>query len=186
MKIVDVERIRFEFGDTWTFVEKYDDSAVFRDGIGKLPGSKAVDIVGVHERHLYLIEVKDFRGHAIENKDRQQEDLAIEIGSKVRDTISGLIGAHRRGKTGWVEVCANLLVTGIKTPDVVHVVGWVEDAAPRPGEPENKRRVRRGTLKHQLEQRLAWLTSRARLESPLAPNLVPDVIARSLPGAGQP
>lgn len=186
MTIVDVERIRFEFGATWTFVEKYDDSAVYRDGIGKLPGSKAVDIVGVRAGRLYLIEVKDFRGHAIENKDRQKEDLAIEIGSKVRDTLSGLIGAHRRGKKEWVEVCANLLVTGLKTPDVVQVVSWVEDAAPRSSEPENKRFVRRGVLRQRLEQRLAWLTARARLDSPLAPRFVPDVTACSLEGAGQP
>ncbi|XXY46385.1 hypothetical protein WME91_40935 [Sorangium sp. So ce269] len=60
MKSIDVERIRFEFGESWTLAEKWDDSRAFLSGIGKLQGewtdettgdlvrvgSKAVDIVG--------------------------------------------------------------------------------------------------------------------------------------------
>ena len=55
MKGIDVERIRFEFGDSWTIVEKWDDADVFRNGIQRLSGSKAVDLVGVREGCLYLM-----------------------------------------------------------------------------------------------------------------------------------
>ncbi len=36
MKAIDVERIRFEFGESWTLAEKWDDSRAFLSGIGKL------------------------------------------------------------------------------------------------------------------------------------------------------
>lgn len=33
MKTIDEQAIRFEFGDSWTVVEKWDDSRAFKDGI---------------------------------------------------------------------------------------------------------------------------------------------------------
>ncbi|WP_437877258.1 hypothetical protein [Sorangium sp. So ce513] len=102
MKAIDVERIRFEFGESWTVAEKWDDSRAFLDGIGQLKGewtdertgervrvgTKAVDIVGVREDRLYLIEVKDYRGYPIETKRRQPHVLPLIIACKVRDTVT--------------------------------------------------------------------------------------------------
>ncbi len=45
---------------------------------------------------LFLIEIKDFRGARIENKQRiEHAYLADEVAQKVRDTIAGLYGAYR-------------------------------------------------------------------------------------------
>jgi hypothetical protein len=40
-------------------------------------------------------EIKDFRGVAIENKQRQLQELPLEIGLKARDTVAGLLGWSR-------------------------------------------------------------------------------------------
>jgi hypothetical protein len=103
--VIDVEKLRFEFDDQWTAVEKWDDAAAFKDGIRKLNGevwnndrktfesvgAKAVDIVGVLGRDLYVIEVKDFRGHP-ETTKQQVQGRSLEIACKVRDTVAGLVG----------------------------------------------------------------------------------------------
>jgi len=58
--------LAFDFGDRWR-VFKLDEHRDYRERVGKLEGTKAVDFLGVlDERELYLIEVKDFRGHRIE------------------------------------------------------------------------------------------------------------------------
>jgi hypothetical protein len=106
------EQLRFEFGQSWQ-VEKYDEHSAYRDGIEHLKeripcrqclnprdvGTKAVDFVGRKNGELYLIEVKDFRGHEVENRRRVRGDLAIEVALKVRDTLAALVGAlHRRAE----------------------------------------------------------------------------------------
>ncbi|HVK68188.1 MAG TPA: hypothetical protein VM694_27205, partial [Polyangium sp.] len=138
MKTLDVERIRFLFGESWTVVEKWDDSRLYREGIHELDGTKAVDIVGVRNGDLYLIEVKDFRGHAIETKRRQPSELPLAIGCKVRDTLAGLIGASRQSGEPWVETCAKLLLDGKRR---IYVIAWFEDPALRAAEPITKRQV---------------------------------------------
>jgi len=100
------QRLRFDFGSTWE-VEKFDEHTVYRDGIERLKepivcghcrtsrdvGTKAVDFIGRHQDRLYLLEVKDFHGHGVENRKRLREQLAIEVALKVRDTLAALVGA---------------------------------------------------------------------------------------------
>ncbi|WP_433933852.1 hypothetical protein AB3662_05430 [Sorangium cellulosum] len=195
MKAIDVERIRFEFGESWTVAEKWDDSRAFLDGIGKLKGewtdertgelvrvgSKAVDIVGVCEGRLYLIEVKDYRGYPIETKRRQPHALPLAIACKVRDTVAGLVGAGRLGAEPWVESCARLLV---ERKLRVHVVAWIADPDLRAAEPIKKREVWQKERSDRLKQRLSWLTPYVTVASPFD-GRVGDVTAQSLPGAGQ-
>jgi len=59
-------------------------------------GTKAVDFVGVRGGSLFFFEVKDFRGYRIENTRRQREELPLEIGLKVRDSLAGVAGAYAR------------------------------------------------------------------------------------------
>ncbi|MDM8562499.1 hypothetical protein QUF54_04015 [Candidatus Marithioploca araucensis] len=62
--------LAFEFGDRWR-VFKLDEHRDYRERIGKLGGSKAIDFLGILDNQaLYFIEVKDFREHRIENKTR--------------------------------------------------------------------------------------------------------------------
>ena len=194
-RIIDVERIRFSFGESWTVAEKWDDSRLFRDGICKLNGAvldeetgepgqvgtKAVDIVGVRDGDLYLIEVKDFRGHAIETKKRQPSELPLTIGCKVRDTVAGLVGASRQGREPWVEACAKLLLDGKRR---VYVIAWIEDPPLRAAEPIKKRTVWQMERAARLKQRLSWLTARVAVASHFDPAGLRDVSAHNLPGAG--
>src|SRR5258706_6976539 len=99
--------ITFEFGPRWR-VDKWDECAVFTSGLKKLngeltdgagikhgEGSKAVDFVGVLDNEkLYLVEVKDFRGHRIDNQRRLDAELPLEIGLKAPDTLAGLVGNY--------------------------------------------------------------------------------------------
>ena len=70
--------LAFEFDNHWR-IFKLDEHRDYRERIGKLEGTKAVDFLGIlDERELYLIEVKDFREYRIENKDRLSKgELAI-------------------------------------------------------------------------------------------------------------
>jgi hypothetical protein len=52
----------------------------------------------IRDETPYLFEVKDFRGLAIENKQRQLHELPLEVGLKARDTIAGLLGWVALGK----------------------------------------------------------------------------------------
>lgn len=186
--------IRFAFGGRWV-VEKWDASAVYTRGVGTLggaltgadgearhEGTKAVDFVGVLDGDtLYLLEVKDFRGHRIENKRRQLHELPLEIGLKVRDTLAGLAGAHSKtGGPAWVERCGEALAA---RKHQVRVVAWIVDDPPRPNEPRGKRAARDSERTKQIRQKLGWLTSRVLVEDPLDTEL-PDVVAENLPGAG--
>ncbi|KYF84047.1 hypothetical protein BE20_28340 [Sorangium cellulosum] len=195
MKAIDVERIRFEFGESWTLAEKWDESRAFLSGIGKLQGewtdddtgalarvgTKAVDIVGVREDRLYLIEVKDYRGYPIETKKRQPHELPIAIACKVRDTVAGLVGAGRQRAEPWVESCARLLV---ERKARVHVIAWIADPELRAAEPIKKREIWQKERSDRLRQRLSWLTPYVTVASPFD-GRVGDVTAQSLPGAGQ-
>ena len=190
MKEVDVDSLRFSFDDRWTVVEKWDDSPAYQGGIATLNGeiedeltvgTKAVDLVGICDGQLYLIEVKDYRGHAIDTKQRQTSALPLSIACKVRDTIAGLVGASRKGSADWVDGCVGRLRDRARP---IWVIAWIVDAAPRPAEPDKKRMVWQGIRRKRLEQKLAWLTSKVLLHSPLSTSL-PGVTAKSLPGAGQ-
>ena len=181
MTVIDVERIRFEFGASWTIVEKWDNTDAFRHGVCKLQDSKAVDIVGVRDGDLYLIEVKDYRGYAIESKARQSNELPLVMGCKVRDTIAGLVGASRMVPTPWLDTCAGLL---LEKKQRVYVVAWVADPAVRPSEPLQKRDTWMKTRRDGVKQRLSWLTSYVQVENPFN-GRVGDVVAQNLPGAGQ-
>lgn len=88
--------VEFNFVDCR--VVRWDSHAAYRGGLHKLPPTKAVDFV-VHlvEDRVALLEVKDFRGHRIENRNRLASDrLPAEVAEKVRDTLAGLIWSRGR------------------------------------------------------------------------------------------
>lgn len=195
MKTIDVENIRFAFGESWTVAEKWDDSPAFLGGVARLQGqwedeqtgeivrvgSKAVDLVGVRGNDIYLIEVKDYRGYPIETKKRQLRELPLAIGCKVRDTVAGLIGASRSITDRWVSACGRLLA---EQKPRVYVVAWIVDPALRAAEPVQKRAIWQKERRDRIEQHLSWLTRHVTVASPFEKPLA-DVTAENLPGAGQ-
>jgi hypothetical protein len=184
-----IDGIDFEFDDRW-LVTKWDESPWYRDKIERLKGevdgksesTKAVDVVGLHDETPYLIEVKDFRGFAIENKQRQLGELPLEIGLKARDTIAGIAGLVALGETA--ELPVRWLRAVREGPRPVHVIAWVAEDLARPGELAHKRASREHERLSVLKQRLAWLTRRVWVTNPLVSSTIPGVTATSIRGAG--
>lgn len=189
MTPLSIDGIKFEFDDTW-MVAQWDETPWYREKIerlqgeldGKPEGTKAVDVVGIREEIPYLIEVKDFRGFPIENKDRQLHELPLEIGLKARDTVAGIAGLIALGETAELPVRWLRAVREHARP--IHVVAWVAEDLARPGERAHKRAAREHVRLSALRQRLAWLTRRVWVTNPLTSSTVPGVTATSLRGAG--
>jgi hypothetical protein len=197
VKTIIEEKISFCFDDRWQ-IEKWDSAPLYRDGIDKLSGeltdhdgskrregTKAVDFVGLLDNEeLYLIEVKDFRGHRIENQKRQEGELALEIGLKVRDTLAGLTaGVARRKPEPWLEPCIRVILAQKRPPCIV---AWILEDPTTPAEWSRKRAVREDVRLKQMKQRLSWVTRRVWVASPFDRDPgVPGVTATNLPGAGQ-
>jgi hypothetical protein len=90
--------LRFHFPKDWQVIKYDGGNHFYRNPISKCQGTKAVDILAWSGNDLWLLEVKNFRGYRIENKNRiNNGELAIEVAQKVRDTIAGLYGAYRCG-----------------------------------------------------------------------------------------
>lgn len=101
MPIFIESRRRFSFEEPAWNVIKYDaNGGDYRAIVAQIPGTKAVDFVGVHQtdgnRILLLLEVSDY---ALDPKAMEQVvqtgDLATEFAHKVRDTLAGLVLLNR-------------------------------------------------------------------------------------------
>ncbi len=112
----------FRFPDDWT-AKKYDDDTGFVARTCRIDGTKRVDIVALSPDRLLLIEVKDFRQHAIANKDRMnikaEDPLHMEMAKKVRDTFAFLVAAHRQDDEELRPFYAHALGSRRKPIDVI-------------------------------------------------------------------
>ena len=157
--------IRFIFdGNQWSHLLKYDEQTDYKKIGNAITGTKAVDFIGIlNNEILTLIEVKNFRGFRIENKSRtdlKEDSLDLEVAQKVRDTLSGILGAARHSthlKEQWNEYVKFIL----NNHKSVHVILWLEeDLPPQPNFILQKRmKSRDGNLTNTLKQKLNWLTS---------------------------
>lgn len=180
-KTFDEGDLRFAFGSSWHVI-KYDAHRDYQK-IERLDGTKAMDFVAVrHVRPetLYLIEVKDFRGHRIENKARISDgELAMEVGQKVRDTLAGIIGGFHGGNDGdWKPVMERLMASD----HPIKVILWLEEDAPAPSRPAGRGKQQRSVIIDDLKKRLRWLTTRvfvANLQD--GGDLLPGLTVKSLP-----
>lgn len=134
MQTFDEGRLRFSFPDAW-FILKYDDCQYYRGPVSRTgAGLAAVDFVAapsVNHSRLLLLEVKDFRGHAVENRTRLASgDLATEVVKKALDTL-GALHAGLRVNHSELRGLAPALQP---YPEQVHVVLLLEeDQPPRVG-----------------------------------------------------
>ncbi len=148
--------LEFTFSERWN-VLKIDEHYDYRAGIEIVDNTKAVDFLGIFDHNeLYFIEVKDFRGHRIENRDRLLKgELPIEIAQKVRDSLACIIGAYHRSNTPetW-EPYAALLCNKHKR---INVIFWLEESLP-PLHPTLREKALASTRTKIFKQKLAWLT----------------------------
>lgn len=186
MPTFDEGHQRFTFDDQRWTVEKYDSHADYRNKIAKLSGTKAVDFVGLLDGvrgDLYWIEVKDFRGYRIQNKERLSEgELAIEVAQKVRDSIAGIIGAYHT--SGSWETWEPFVRSLQSRDNRVRVILWLEqDNMPGPpGVRKNQAQV----LGQALAQKLRWLTARVFVLGSATGGCPEGLVVTDLQGAGQP
>jgi len=178
---IDEENLRFRFDDTWVAI-KYDDHRDYVERIQRLPETKAVDFVAVlDEWFLYFIEVKDFRGHRIENRTRVQDgELAIEVAQKVRDTIAGIVAAHHRGST---EEWFRFIECLTNSVNPVRVLLWLEDDLP-PG-PRGRRHNQASVVTDRLKHHLRWLSPRVFVVGLTVGAALDGLTVTNLPGAGR-
>jgi hypothetical protein len=177
-KVFNERHLRLEFAGGW-MVEKYDDHVDYRDKIGRLQDTKAVDFVGVYQQEGFMIEVKDFRGHRIENKDRFGGPLEDEVAMKVRDTVAGIVGAIRTSANAaqWRPFFRCLS----NANSCLRVILWLEDDAMRS---DDAARARALVLTQSLKSRLRWLTTHVLAVSMRTHrNVPPDLRVTSLSGA---
>jgi hypothetical protein len=170
VKAFQEARLEIVFDDTW-LCEKWDEHPSFTRSAGKLQGTCAVDLLGIHGNIVYLIEIKDFRSHRIENKSRQTRDLPHEIATKVRDTIAGIIGASIMNKENpFFRECAAILGN---TADErrIRVVAWILEDKVMPRKGHMHAAVRR----KQLQAQLRWLTTKVFESDPLKDPLLDGV-----------
>ncbi len=152
--------LEFHFADDWNVI-KFDEHPEYQklaqtNGSQQLPGIKGVDFVGILHNTLYFIEVKDFRGHRIENRPRLEGGtLAVELGQKVHSSIACLVGFHRTSSTPEIwKPFVRLLSDPTK---LVKVVLWLENELP--SHPKGQRKARFSTYLSNFKPRLRWITS---------------------------
>jgi hypothetical protein len=190
---IDEKKQRFTFDESWATAFKFDDHPQAgralalagrwenHDGTWSTASSRSVDIVGLRNTKIYLIEVKDFRLAPAANRARWTGGgLALEVATKVRDSLATLIGGvHADDPAVWRPLAR--AVAAKEAPVVVVLfleTGPVPAAARRP--------VTLKTLGDELKRRLKWLnplvvvTSQELMATHGTP---PGVVVRNLPGA---
>lgn len=99
-----------------------------------------------------MIEVKDFRTHAIENKHRMEMDgedpLHVELAKKVRDTVAFLFAAYRDGDETLAPYCQHAFA---KPDRRITVVLFVEE------DEQRVRTVKGRSLRTNIEQGMKTL-----------------------------
>ena len=155
--------LKFQFSSNW-WVVQYDDLTDYANLKNTVEGSKAVDFIGIlSNKTLVFFEIKNFRGHRIENKPRLSaghDPLELEIAQKVRDTLAGVAAASRNSthlRTEWQRVLSFLQNERIN----VEVVLWLEeDKTPQYEATRKRMQAVGGVLAQRLKQKLTWLTNR--------------------------
>ena len=119
MTVIQEGKLRFFFPEKWHVI-KYDECHFYQQKALKCQETKAVDILALSDTELFLIEVKDFRGDRISNKERiKSGDLAIEFAHKVRDSIASLYGALRHANPELAPFCKYLYSKNIHKTTVI-------------------------------------------------------------------
>lgn len=116
----------FSFPDTWQVLH-YDEGGFRREHMSQYD---AVDFVAIHpDGKLFMIEVKDFRGYSIQNRDKiLNGDLYVSIGKKVVATVAGLMIGHCRKNLVSYSPFASLLSVATSQ---IRIIALVEHDYPQ-------------------------------------------------------
>ncbi len=178
MTRIEEGSLAFEFGNRWQ-IFKLDEHHAYRQRIQKLEGTKAVDFLGIFDkRELYLIEVKDFRGHRIKTRDRLLKgELAIKVAQKVRDSLACIIGSHHTSsEPEYWQSYVKLLCNRHRN---IKIVLWLENDL-SPSNYRLRRKAMASVRVKVFKQKLKWLTSYVLVCGSDKKDL-PDVTVSNLP-----
>jgi hypothetical protein len=159
------ENLRFTFDDAWR-VTRLDEHAFFKERLMPMQLTGAVDFLGLREQSaLYFIEVKDYRGSAIELKNREKmcegDTLFHQVARKSKDSVACVVGAARLLRDDFWLNSADVLR---KPQSIVKVVLWLEFDLERRGRGRNttwveqQARALATTKANVLKAALTWLT----------------------------
>lgn len=172
--------IQFTFDTSvWIIIKQPDTHTDFR-AIKDLSNSKTADFLCISSNITLFLEIKDFRNHRIENISRLKnngEDICTEVGCKVKDTVSGVIGGARNStneKQDWTSISHQL----INERKPIWVVLWLEE------DQKTRQRAKAGAsiYTNKLKTKLKWLTggNHAIVIDSMSNELAPDITATLL------
>lgn len=187
------ENLQFTFDDTWEVV-KLDEHPFFKERLMPLQLTCALDFLALRRQNaLFLIEVKDFRGSAIELKNEERQcggdTLFLQLARKSKDSVVCIAGAARVLKDAFWSRCADVLR---KPGSVVKVVYWLEfdlgrrARGRRPEWVQEEMRAAAATRERELKARLNWLTKQVVVTNQsLHGGALPGVKVENIARAGQ-
>ncbi|MGN7763170.1 MULTISPECIES: DUF6661 family protein [Paenibacillus] len=159
MTILKLEEsnLSFQFKEG-LFPVKFDETNFYVNHFITLQGSKGVDFIVFDDKTVYFIEVKNFSGYEIENKNRlianSEQSLALEVSRKVRDSIACLVGAYKNSN----EVLSPYF-NRLKSRTVdIKVILFLE------GKFHNETAVFRA-ITDEMKNRMKWLTTKVIVEN---------------------
>lgn len=145
-------------GPIWFNLVQFDKHIDYEKVKNVVQLTKAVDFIGILDhKSIFLFEIKSFKDHRIENKDRLKqsaEELTTEIAQKVRDSIACIVAGCRNStndKEFWREISAYFLNKNII------IVLWLEQQ-----DPLNKNTSLIADYQQKLQSKLKWLTGVAK------------------------
>lgn len=144
--------LAFDFGSSWQdSVIKFDEHSDYHKIANSIEQTKGVDFLGIWRGELAFIEVKDFRGYRIQNKERLKTgELLSEVGQKVRDSIACIMGASRTSHEREIwQPYKTVLCHGNGR---LRIILWLEQDQSRPRDA-----IRYDILRKKLKSRLQWL-----------------------------
>ncbi len=177
--------ILFQFDDRHWHIVKFDMHKDYHKISNAISETKAIDFLGIlREEKVVMLEIKSFRNHRIENKDRLETGanfLTTEIAQKVRDSIAAIVGASRNSTNDlpfWKKTSALLQ----NSERDIFVIAWVEeDIVPiyKSKLAKSKTSVNVSLLKNKLK----WLTPFVLVCNTKHPPLIEGLSVSFLPGA---
>lgn len=154
MKLVE-GKLEFDFDeDVWKQLIKFDEHPDYTKIKNLVPETRGADFTGILRNDTFVaIEVKDFRGAAIGEKERD-EPMEIEIAKKMVGTLATVL-ASARSSNKHSELWQNYVGLIQDEDKGVSIILWYE-ADPLPI--HQKRQLQyRSNLQARLKGKLGWL-----------------------------
>ena len=166
MPLVFKERqLQFSFDDKIWKALKYDESpAHLRVNMNE---HKAIDFLAIYKNEsIVLMEVKSFKGHRIENKNRiSSGELNIEIARKVRDSVAGIVGTGRSKIHINHDICGDVAQKLVNANNDVLVIVWMEEDKIPNGYHRQKHKADASIRLKELKSKLSWLNAKVSVNS---------------------